>query len=102
TNNLIESWYSHLETVYFGHSRNHHVDRIIYILAEKVELDFRRDAYQIKRGIKPIWFSTKERTRKKLAYDLSEEDAYSMVTVNSSMIECKSVTTLNTHYLLSL
>ena len=53
--------------MYLGRSRNHRVDRIIYILAEKVELDFRRDAYQIRHGIKPIWLSTKERTRKKLA-----------------------------------
>ncbi|KAI7846565.1 hypothetical protein BDC45DRAFT_404883, partial [Circinella umbellata] len=52
TNNLIESWHSHLKTVYLGRSRNHRVDRIIYILAEKVELDFRRDAYQIRHGIK--------------------------------------------------
>ena len=88
--------------MYLGRSRNHRVDRIIYILAEKVELDFRRDAYQIRHGIKPIWLSTKERTRKKLAYDLSEEDARNMVTINGNMIECKSFTTSTTYYLLSL
>ncbi|KAI7855669.1 hypothetical protein BDC45DRAFT_86332 [Circinella umbellata] len=75
TNNLVESWHNRLKTFYLGKARNHRVDRIIYILTDKVELDFRKDALQVKRGIIPVWLSAKERKRRQIAYELDDKDA---------------------------
>jgi hypothetical protein len=67
TNNLIESYHNKLKTFYLGRSRNHRVDRIVYMLSKIVTLDYRRDETQVLFGIKPAYLSGFEQERKRIA-----------------------------------
>ncbi|CEI98548.1 hypothetical protein RMCBS344292_12655 [Rhizopus microsporus] len=40
TNNLIESWYNQLKTVYFERKKNRRADRLISVLMDDVEPDY--------------------------------------------------------------
>ncbi|OAD72687.1 hypothetical protein PHYBLDRAFT_73092 [Phycomyces blakesleeanus NRRL 1555(-)] len=43
TNNLIESYYNQLKTFYLGRARSLRVDRLIYLLAKVLTLDYRQE-----------------------------------------------------------
>ncbi|OAD65514.1 hypothetical protein PHYBLDRAFT_153416 [Phycomyces blakesleeanus NRRL 1555(-)] len=47
TNNLIESYYNQLKTFYLGHARSLRVDRLIYLLAKVLTLDYRQKNIKI-------------------------------------------------------
>ncbi|KAI8147709.1 hypothetical protein BJV82DRAFT_480240, partial [Fennellomyces sp. T-0311] len=52
TNNLIESWHSKLKQRYLPYNRNHRVDRVIYVLSQLAERDYRAEVVCVLAGIK--------------------------------------------------
>ncbi|KAI8142109.1 hypothetical protein BJV82DRAFT_516880, partial [Fennellomyces sp. T-0311] len=51
TNNLIESWHSKLKRKYLPYNRNHRVDRVIYVLTQLAERDYRAQVLRVLAGI---------------------------------------------------
>ena len=89
--------------MYLGSSRDHRVDRIIYLLTERVELDFQKDALQTECGIKPPGLTSKERQRKRSAYCLSDSVAANNICdIDIKTVRCKSFTDPTVSYTVSL
>lgn len=78
---MIESWHSKLKSKYLPYSRNHRVDRVIYVLSQLVERDYRSHIIQVLFNIKKSTASVETRKRKKLANEVPEQKALSMINV---------------------
>ncbi|KAL0080212.1 hypothetical protein F4703DRAFT_1740979, partial [Phycomyces blakesleeanus] len=79
TNNLIESYHNQLKSFYFGRSRNCRIDKIIYVLSQLAERDYRQNTLEIYFDIKSIRLSVANTERKKKADVIAIERANGLV-----------------------
>ncbi|OAQ22285.1 hypothetical protein K457DRAFT_1193591 [Linnemannia elongata AG-77] len=73
TNNWIESWHARLKADHLDGDRNLRVDRLVFLLQDRVDREFRFAYLKTKRGFQPIprWKEDEERKRKadKVSFD---------------------------------
>ncbi|KAL0088015.1 hypothetical protein F4703DRAFT_1734968, partial [Phycomyces blakesleeanus] len=79
TNNLIESYHTQLKSFYLGWSHDCRIDRIIYILSQLAERDYRQDTLETYFGIKSIRLSVADTERKRKASVIAIERANGLV-----------------------
>ncbi|OAD81225.1 hypothetical protein PHYBLDRAFT_161848 [Phycomyces blakesleeanus NRRL 1555(-)] len=94
TNNLIESYHHILKAYYLGRSKNFWVDRLVYMLSQVVEYDYKQEGLKIMYGFKKLVLTHVEKAKKKKAFDVDHEDALCMIkTVEDNlMYKCCSFT----------
>ncbi|OAD68279.1 hypothetical protein PHYBLDRAFT_173285 [Phycomyces blakesleeanus NRRL 1555(-)] len=78
TNNYIESYHNQLKTFYLGRARSLCIDRLIYLLAKVLTLDYRQKNVKTLYGFKAMHLSHQEELKKKKTYMLDIDKATSM------------------------
>lgn len=87
---MIESHHNQLKSFYLGKKlRNTRIDRVIYVLSQIIELDYRQDTLQTFLGLKKVYFSVMDLAKKKQAFNLPTDVAMSMVKANGEEAEVK-------------
>ncbi|KAL0073619.1 hypothetical protein F4703DRAFT_1745935, partial [Phycomyces blakesleeanus] len=79
TNNLIESYHNQLKSFYLGRSRDCRIDKIVYILSQLAERDYRQDTLETYFDIKSIRLSVADTERKRKASVIAIERANGLV-----------------------
>lgn len=92
TNNLIESYHNQLKRFYLGRSRNHRVDRIIYLLSQVVALDYRQEALQLSLGVRPVcwWLQRTRKERLRMTSALKEPHLWSELLLKIGQVVLKA------------
>ncbi|OAD65555.1 hypothetical protein PHYBLDRAFT_64623 [Phycomyces blakesleeanus NRRL 1555(-)] len=79
TNNLIESYYNQLKSFYLGQSCDCRIDKIVYILSQLAERDYRQDTLETYFVIKSIRLSVADTEQKRKASVIAIERANGLV-----------------------
>ncbi|KAL0076168.1 hypothetical protein F4703DRAFT_1722091, partial [Phycomyces blakesleeanus] len=79
TNNLIESYHNQLKSFYLGQSCGCRIDKIVYVLSQLVERDYRQDTLETYFGIKSIRLSVADTERKRKVNVIAIERANGLV-----------------------
>ncbi|OAD74894.1 hypothetical protein PHYBLDRAFT_74162, partial [Phycomyces blakesleeanus NRRL 1555(-)] len=79
TNNLTESYHNQLKFFYLGRSRNCRNDKIVYLLSQLAERDYRQDTLETYFGIKSIRLSVDDTERKRRASVIAIEKANGLI-----------------------
>ncbi|KAF8923449.1 hypothetical protein BGZ58_002951, partial [Dissophora ornata] len=82
TNNWIESWHSRLKGYRLGRDRNLRVDRLLYLLQDRVDREFRFAYLKTKRGFQPIPWRKGDEERKQKADKVSFDEAQRKINYN--------------------
>ncbi|KAL0075741.1 hypothetical protein F4703DRAFT_1744007, partial [Phycomyces blakesleeanus] len=79
TNNLIESYHNQLKSFYLGRSCDCRIDKIVYILSQLAERDYRQDTLETYFVIKSIRLSVADTEQKRKASVIAIERANGLV-----------------------
>ncbi|KAL0091139.1 hypothetical protein F4703DRAFT_1970943, partial [Phycomyces blakesleeanus] len=79
TNNLIEFYPNQLKSFYLGQSRDCRIDKIVYILSQLAERDYRQNTLETYFGIKSIRLSVADTERKRKASVIAIKRANGLV-----------------------
>ncbi|KAI7830339.1 hypothetical protein BC939DRAFT_473904 [Gamsiella multidivaricata] len=82
TNNWIESWHARLKGDHLGRDRNLRVDRLVYLLQDRVDRGFRFAYLKTKRGFQPIPWRKGDVERKQKADKVSFDEAQRKIDYN--------------------
>ncbi|KAF9341634.1 hypothetical protein BGX26_008631, partial [Mortierella sp. AD094] len=82
TNNWIESWHARLKGDHLGRDRNLRVDRLVYLLQDRVDREFRFAYIKTKRGFQPIPWRKGDEERKQKADKVSFDEAQRKIDYN--------------------
>ncbi|KAL0077596.1 hypothetical protein J3Q64DRAFT_1613443, partial [Phycomyces blakesleeanus] len=78
-NNLIESYHNQLKTFYLGRARSLRVDRLIYLLAKVLTLDYRQEKVKTLYEFQSVRLTYKEEQKRQNVYMLDRSTAMKMV-----------------------
>lgn len=76
---MIESYHNQIKTIYFGRSRNLRVDRLLYLLAKVITIDYRQDNVKTLLWLQNPRLAAEEETKKRKANTIDANIARSMV-----------------------
>ncbi|KAL0088988.1 hypothetical protein J3Q64DRAFT_1697258 [Phycomyces blakesleeanus] len=93
TNNLIESYHNQLKTFYLGRARSLRVDRLIYLLAKVLTLNYRQENVKMLYRFQSVCLTRQEEQKRRNIYMLDSNTAMEMVEkLSDTAFTCRSFT----------